>query len=57
MVKPRELRAIANHSTIAYIAILLIALTASRLGNKNKAYFIKSFHPNILFLKSESLKV
>jgi len=43
----RGLRAVSNHCTIAYITVLLIALTAANTGNKDKILFVKSFLPNI----------
>jgi len=43
----RGLQAISNHSTIAHITVLLIALTAIKTGNKDKIRFVKSFLPNI----------
>jgi len=39
--------ATANHSTIAHIAVLLIALTATKSGHKDKIRFIKNFLPNL----------
>ena len=39
----RGLQAISNHSTIAHITVLLIALTAIKTGNKDKIRFVKSF--------------
>jgi hypothetical protein len=44
----RGLTANKNHCTIAHIATLLIALTAARMGEKDKIRWIKSFAPNIL---------
>ena len=44
----RGLRANSNHCTIAHIATLLVALTAARMGEKDKIRWIKSFVPNIL---------
>jgi hypothetical protein len=40
------LQATKNHSTIAHITVLLVALTAHRLGYDNKIRFVKSFLPN-----------
>ena len=40
------LKATANYVTIAHITVLLIALTATRHGMKDKIRFIKSFLPN-----------
>lgn len=37
-----------NHATIAHIAVLLVALTAHKLGLKDKIRFVKSFVPNLL---------
>jgi len=44
----RGLQANRNHCTIAHIATLLIALTAAKLGERNKIRWIKSFVPNFL---------
>ena len=44
----KGIRAIRNHATIAHIAVLLIALTAYRTGQKDKIRFVKSFVPNIM---------
>ena len=44
----KGLQAIRNHATIAHISVLLIALTASRTGQKDKIRFVKSFVPNIM---------
>jgi len=44
----RGLQANKNHCTIAHIATLLIALTAAKLGERNKIRWIKSFVPNFL---------
>ena len=49
----RGLRAISNHCIIAHITVLLVALTATGTDNKDKIRFIKSFLPNIYFLKNE----
>jgi len=38
-----------NHATIAHIAVLLVALTAHKTGQKDKIRFVKSFVPNFLF--------
>jgi len=43
----REVRAISNHSTIAHITVLLVALAAAKTGNKDNIRFVKSFLPNI----------
>lgn len=44
----RGLKANRNHCTIAHIATLLIALTAVKMGQKDKIRWIKSFVPNFL---------
>jgi hypothetical protein len=44
----KGLRAIRNHCTIAHITVLLVALTAHRLGFEDKIRFVKSFVPNFL---------
>ena len=41
-------RAVRNHCTIAHITVLLVALTAHRMGCDNKVRFVKSFIPNFL---------
>jgi hypothetical protein len=43
----RGLSATANHCTIAHIAVLLFALTATESGHKDKIRFIKNFLPNL----------
>jgi hypothetical protein len=50
MQKPtvKGLRAVRNHCTIAHITVLLVALTAHRIGCKDKIRFVKSFVPNFL---------
>jgi hypothetical protein len=50
MQKPsvRGFRAIRNHCTIAHITVLLVALTAHRMGCKDKIRFVKSFVPHFL---------
>jgi hypothetical protein len=50
MQKPtvKGLRAVKNHCTIAHITVLLVALTAHRMGYKNKTLFVKTFVPNFL---------
>jgi hypothetical protein len=50
MQKPtvRGFRAIRNHCTIAHITVLLVALTAHRMGCEDKIRFVKSFVPNFL---------
>jgi hypothetical protein len=44
----KGLPAIKNHCTIAHITVLLVALTAHRLGYKDQVRFVKSFVPNFL---------
>lgn len=44
----KGLRAIRNHCTIAHITVLLVALTAHRIGCHDKVRFVKSFVPNFL---------
>jgi hypothetical protein len=44
----RGLRANQNHCTIAHITTLLVALTAARMGEKDKIRWIKSFLPKFL---------
>lgn len=44
----RGLMANKNHCTIAHIATLLVASTATALGEKDKIRWIKSFVPNFL---------
>jgi len=44
----KGLRAVRNHCTIAHITVLLVALTAHRMGCENKIRFVKSFVPNFL---------
>jgi len=39
------LQATQNHCTIAHITVLLVALTAHRMGYKDKIRFVKSFMP------------
>jgi len=39
--------ATANHSTIAHIAVLLVALTAAKSGHNDKIRFIKNFLPKL----------
>lgn len=41
------LQATQNHSTIAHITVLLIALGAHHLGFYNKIRFVKTFLPNL----------
>jgi len=36
-----------NHCTIAHITVLLVALTAHRLGQEDKIRYVKSFLPNL----------
>ena len=49
MQKPstKGLNAVANHCTVAHITVLLVALTATRTGNKDKTRFIKKFLPSL----------
>jgi len=42
----RGLRAVSNYCTVAHITVLLVALTATKTGNKDKIRFIKFFLPN-----------
>jgi hypothetical protein len=44
----KGLPAIRNHCTIAHITVLVVALTAHRLGYKDHIRFVKSFVPNFL---------
>ena len=44
----KGLRAVRNHCTIAHITVLLVALTAHRMGCDDKVRFVKSFVPNFL---------
>ena len=44
----KGLRAVRNHCTIAHITVLLVALTAHRIGCKDKVLFVKTFVPNFL---------
>jgi len=44
----KALRAVRNHCTIAHISVLLVALTAHRMGCDDKIRFVKSFVPNFL---------
>lgn len=39
------LQATQNHCTIAHITVLLVALTAHRMGLKNNIRFVKFFMP------------
>jgi hypothetical protein len=41
------LNAVANHCTIAHITVLLIALTATKIGQIDKVRFVKKFLPNL----------
>jgi hypothetical protein len=41
------LNAVANHCTIAHITVLLIALTAAKIGQTDKVRFVKKFLPNL----------
>jgi len=42
------LAATQNHCTIAHITVLLVALTAHRLGYEDKIRYVKSFLPNLM---------
>jgi hypothetical protein len=44
----KGLRAVRNHCTIAHITVLLVALTAHRMGCDDKIRFVKSFVPHFL---------
>lgn len=44
----KGLRAVRNHCTVAHITVLLVALTAHRMGCEDKIRFVKSFVPNFL---------
>jgi hypothetical protein len=44
----KGLRAVRNHCTIAHITVLLVALTAHRMGCEDQIRFVKSFVPNFL---------
>jgi hypothetical protein len=50
MQKPtvKGLRAVRNHCTIAHFTLLLVALTAHRMGCKDKVRFVKSFVPSFM---------
>lgn len=50
MQKPtvKGLRAVRNHCTIAHITVLLVALTAHKMGCEDKIRFVKSFVPSFL---------
>jgi hypothetical protein len=41
------LAATANHCTIAHMTVLLVALSAHRLGYDDKIRYMKSFLPNL----------
>ena len=41
------LTATQNHCTIAHITVLLVALTAHRLGYEDKIRYVKSFLPHL----------
>lgn len=43
----RGLNATANHCTIAHIAVLLVALAATKTGQTNKIRFIKNLFPHL----------
>ena len=42
------LAATKNHCTIAHITVLLVALTAHRLGYEDKILYVKSFLPSLV---------
>ena len=42
------LTATKNHCTIAHMTVLLIALTAHRLGYEDKIRYMKSFLPSLV---------
>lgn len=42
------LAATQNHCTIAHITVLLVAITAHRLGYEDKVRYVKSFLPNLM---------
>jgi len=44
----RGYNAIRNHTTIAHISVLLVALTAYKTGQQDKIRFVKSFVPHFL---------
>jgi len=44
----KGLRAVRNHCTIAHITVLLVALTAHKMGCEDKIRFVKSFVPSFL---------
>lgn len=44
----RGIHANRNHATISHIAVLLVALTAHKMGHDDKSRFVKSFIPNFL---------
>jgi len=46
----RGFNAITNHSTIAHITVLLVALTAVKTGHQDKIRFVKNFLPKFLIL-------
>ena len=41
------LNAVSNHCTIAHITVLLIALTATKIGQIDKIRFVRKFLPNL----------
>jgi len=41
------LNATANYYIIAHITVLLIVLTATKTGNKDKIYFVKKSLPSL----------
>ena len=44
----RRLNSVRNHCTIAHIAVLLVALSAHRIGMSDKIRFCRTFVPNFL---------
>jgi hypothetical protein len=42
-----SLNAVANHCTVAHITVLLVALTAAKMGQIDKIRFVKKFLPNL----------
>lgn len=43
----RGLNAVSNHSTIAHITVLAVALTAIKAGKRDKIRFVKTLIPNL----------
>ena len=46
----KGLNATANHCTIAYITVLLVALTTVKSGNQDKIRFVKKYFQTINFV-------